>query len=153
MKYNNHIYSIIHDKIDPWIMQCPHKSKDDIFVDMLKDMENNMSFPLEKDDMVFYMMPETPWLAKLHVFSNTKTATQAIKSARFLTAYMFDNVKTLNKIYGITPHQKFLRMIHKIGWKQEGVLSKSYLTENGDMVDQYIFGVTREEYERKFITL
>jgi hypothetical protein len=131
-------------------MQCPHKSKDEIFVDMLKDMENNQCFPLEKDDMVFYMMPETPWLAKLHVFSNTKTATQAIKSARYLTSYMFDNVKTLKKIYGITPHKKFVRMIGKIGWVQEGVLSKSYLTEEGEMVDQYIFGITKEEYEQKY---
>ena len=113
-------------------------------------MENNQCFPLEKDDMVFYMMPETPWLAKLHVFSNTKTATQAIKSARYLTSYMFDNVKTLKKIYGITPHKKFVRMIGKIGWVQEGVLSKSYLTEEGEMVDQYIFGITKEEYEQKY---
>jgi hypothetical protein len=147
MKYNNHIYEIIHAKIDPWIMQCPHKTKDEIFIDMLRDMDNNITFPLEKDDMVFYMMPETPWLAKLNVFSDTKNAKQALTSAIYLTDYMFENMKTLRKIYGISPHKKFVRMINKIGWKQEGVLSESFLDKNGDMVDQYVFGVTRDEFK------
>jgi hypothetical protein len=146
MKYKKYIYDILYEKIDPWTAQCPHKTKDQIFETMLSDMDKNLAFPAEKDGMIFYIMPETPWLARLHLYSATKTVKQTISAGKYLTSFMFDSIKTLEKIYGITPHQKFVRVAHKFGWRQEGVLSRSYLTRDEKLVDQYMFGITRPEY-------
>jgi hypothetical protein len=140
------ILEIIYKKLDPWLMEDPQKTKDQIFSEILLDIKSGVSFPFEHDGMVFYVMPETKWRARLHLFSDTKSNKIATHSAKELTTLLFDNINSLEKLYGITPHKKFIRVVHKFGWKHEGTLTQSYFSKSGKMLDQYLFGISKQEF-------
>lgn len=137
---------IIYEQIDPWIFQSPEKTKDQIFEDILSDIENGRSIPVEKDGFIFYIVPETKWLARVHMFSKAKDSITALSASMFLTNFIFDSTK-VNKLYGITSLKSMLKVSERVGWKHEGTLTQSFMTENGDFKDQYIFGVTRKQNE------
>jgi hypothetical protein len=141
------ILEIIYKKLDPWSMETPQKTKDQIFNEILIEIDTKQAFPIEKDGMVFYVMPETPQRARLHLFSDTKDPGTAICSAKWLTNFIFCNINSLEKLYGITPHKKFLRVVQKFGWKHEGTITHSHLTRLNEMKDQYVFGISRLEYK------
>lgn len=137
---------IIYEQIDPWTFQSPEKTKDEIFETILYDIKHGRSIPLEKDGFIYYVVPETKWLARVHMFSKSNNAILALKASMFLTNFIFDNTK-VNKLYGITPLKSMLKVSERVGWKHEGTLTQSFMTENGDYKDQYIFGVTRKQNE------
>jgi len=137
---------IIYNKLDPWSFENPDKTKDQLFAEILADIKAKHAFPIEKDRLVFYVMPETQQRARLHLFADTRNTKKAIQSAKWLTNFLFCNIVSLEKIYGITPHKKLLRTIHLFGWKHEGTLTHSHLSETGKMEDQFVFGVTRHEF-------
>jgi hypothetical protein len=83
------ILEVIYKKLDPWSMETPEKTKDQIFAEMLKEIDARIAFPIEKDGMVFYVMPETKQRARLHVFSDTKDPITTIRSAKWLTNFLF----------------------------------------------------------------
>lgn len=139
--------NIIYEKLDPWIMEEPQKTKDQIFAEMLQELRVKRAFLLERNSLVFYLMPETNWRARIHVFSAVSSRKVGIQTAKELTYYLFCNINSLQKLYGFTPHKKFLPTISKFGWKHEGVLTSSHLLKTGELVDQYIFGITRSECE------
>lgn len=143
------ILEIIYKKLDPWSMETPEKTKDQIFAEMLKEIDNRVAFPIEKNGMVFYVMPETNQRARLHLFSDTKDVKTAIQSAKWLTNFLFCNINSLEKLYGITPHHKFLRIISRVGWFYEGTITHSHFTRDGQMRDQYVFGVTRPQHKQQ----
>lgn len=143
---NSRAFEIIYETLDPWTMEDPTSSKDQIFSGLIQDVKDGIAFPFERNDMVFYVMPETKYRARLHLFSQTKDAGTTVKTGRELTKYMFDNIKPLQKIYGITPHQKMILVAKRIGWKHEGTLHGSYYSMSGEMKDQYLFGVTRQDF-------
>ena len=136
----------MHDKVDPWMLQTPDNTKDEIFQGMLADMRNGVAYPFYKNKLIFYTIPETKWLYRIHLFSQYEgSLNQLYEDGRYLTNYLFDNYSDLQKLYGITPHVGMQRVGPKIGWKLEGVLSKSHMKKNMTLVDQRVFGVTREE--------
>lgn len=137
---------IIYKKLDPWSFENPDKTKDQLFEEILDDIKAKVSFPIEKNGMVFYVMPETQQRARLHLFSDTYSVKTSIESAKWLTNFLFTKINSLEKLYGITPHSKFLRTIHRFGWKHEGTLTHSHLSKSGKMVDQYVFGVTKHDF-------
>lgn len=136
--------SIIYEQIDPWIFQSPEKTKDEIFNEIVDDIRNGRSIPLEKDGFILYLVPETRWLARVHMFAKTESAVTSLNAFTFLTNLIFDSSK-VEKLYGINHFKKVIKISEKIGWKHEGTLTKSFMTKNGDLKDQYIFGITREE--------
>lgn len=135
---------IIYEQIDPWIFQAPEKTKDEIFNEMVDDIRSGKSLPLEKDGFIFYLVPETKWLARVHMFAKNSKPIDSLKASIFLTNLIFDNSK-VDKLYGITPLKAMIKVSEKIGWKHEGGLTKSFMTKDGELKDQYIFGVTRTE--------
>lgn len=138
---------IIYEQIDPWVFQSPEKTKDEIFSDIVDDIKNGRSIPLEKDGFIFYIVPETRWLARVHMFAKNSNAIDSLKASIFLTNLVFDNSK-VNKLYGITPLKSMIKVSERVGWKHEGTLSKSFMTKEGNIKDQYIFGITREENQK-----
>jgi hypothetical protein len=143
---NAYALDVIYKKLDPWTMEDPESSKDKIFAGILQDIKNGIAFPFERNGMVFYVMPETKFRARLHLFSDTRDFRTSVSTAKELTRFMFGSIKSLQKIYGITPHQKMIRVAKKIGWNHEGTLSRAYYSKSGEMTDQYVFGVTRNEF-------
>lgn len=144
-KFRKEIYELIYDSIDPWLWQMPNDSKDEIFKGMVYDIENHIAFPFEKNGLMFYIKPENIWLYRVHMFSKTKSLTKTIENSVHITDHLFDTCKDLQKIYGLNPFKGFTRMIHRAGWQNEGVLTKSLMTKEGVMIDQYVYGITREQ--------
>jgi hypothetical protein len=135
---------IIYEQIDPWTFQSPEKNKDEIFNEIVNDIREGRSLPLEKDSFIFYIVPETKWLARIHMFSKSINHITSINACGFLTNLVFDNSK-VEKLYGINPFKTMTKISEKIGWKHEGTLEKSFMTKEGNLKDQYIFGITREQ--------
>lgn len=148
---NKKALEILYKKLDPWSMETPEKTKDQIFAEILKEIQHKKAFVLESNNVVFYLMPETKYRARLHLFSDVKSLKEGISGSNELTNFLFCNINNLQKIYGITPHKKFLPIIHKFGWRHEGILTNSYLSKDGKIIDQFIFGITRNEYEKHLI--
>jgi hypothetical protein len=141
---NKEVAQIIYEQIDPWIFQAPEKTKDDIFVDIEQDIKSGKSLPLEKDGFILYIVPETKWLARVHMFAKNNSPIKSLKAGIFLTDLIFNNSKVM-KLYGITPLKSMVKVSERIGWKHEGTITKSFMTKEGDLKDQYVFGITREE--------
>jgi hypothetical protein len=141
---NEKVAQIIYDQIDPWIFQAPEKTKDDIFGDIEQDIKSGKSLPLEKDGFILYIVPETKWLARVHMFAKSSNHIKSLHSGIFLTDLIFNNSKVM-KLYGITPLKSMIKVSERIGWKHEGTITKSFMTKEGDLKDQYVFGITREE--------
>jgi hypothetical protein len=137
------LFEVIYENIDPWMMQTPDQSKDQIYSGILLDIKRKISFPLEYDGMVFYLIPETKWLARLHLFSSVKNPIKALNAARHLTRKTFMMIPSLKKIYGITPHMKLKKVCEKVNWKLEGTLTSSFMSSAGKLKDQYIIGIER----------
>ena len=135
---------IIYEQIDPWIFQSPEKTKDEIFGEIELDIKTGRSLPLEKDGFIFYVVPETKWLARVHIFAKNNSPIKSLKASVFLTDLIFDNSKVM-KLYGITSLKSMIKVSERIGWKHEGKITKSFMTKEGNLEDQYIFGITREE--------
>ncbi len=135
---------IIYEQIDPWTFQSPEKTKDEIFNEIELDIKNGKSLPLEKDGFIFYLVPETKWLARVHMFAKNDNPIKSLKASVFLTDLIFDNSKVM-KLYGITSLKSMIKVSERIGWKHEGKITKSFMTKEGNLEDQYIFGITREE--------
>lgn len=144
---NEKVARIIYEQIDPWIFQSPEKTKDDIFSEIEIDIKSGRSLPLEKDGFIFYIVPETKWLARVHMFAKSTNPIKSLNASIFLTDLIFNNSKVM-KLYGITSLKSMLKVSEKIGWKHEGTITKSFMTKEGDLKDQYIFGITREENEK-----
>lgn len=144
MLVNTNTYQSLYEKIDPWMLQVPGKTKDQIFQDMVIDIESKKSFPFEKDGVIFYIIPETKWLYRLHLFSTAKAYKAGINAGKFLTNFIFDNT-SVEKLYGITPLTSLLKASTKFGWVHEGTLKNSFMNEEHILKDQYVFGVTRNE--------
>lgn len=144
---NEKVARIIYEQIDPWIFQSPEKTKDDIFNEIEIDIKSGRSLPLEKDGFIFYIVPETKWLARVHMFAKSTNPIKSLNASIFLTDLIFNNSKVM-KLYGITSLKSMLKVSEKIGWKHEGTITKSFMTKEGDLKDQYIFGITREENEK-----
>lgn len=138
---------IIYEQIDPWVFQSPEKTKDEIFNEIVSDIRIGRSLPLEKDGFILYIVPETKWLARIHMFSKTSNHIISLKSFEFLTNLIFDSSK-VQKLYGINHFKTAVKLSEKVGWKHEGTLSKSFMTKEGNLKDQYIFGITREENQK-----
>lgn len=137
---------IIYEQIDPWIFQSPDKTKDEIFNDILEDIKAGKSLPLEKDGFILYLVPETKWLVRVHMFAKSKNPIDSLKASIFLTDLIFDNSKVM-KLYGITALKSMVKVSERIGWKHEGTITKSFMTKEGNLKDQYVFGITRNENE------
>jgi hypothetical protein len=147
MPYKKEVYEILYQRIDPWIMQAPDQSKDVLFQVMVKDLEDGYTLAFENHGMIFYVEPENIWLCRLHIFSDAKTPIKMLKGVVENTNQIFDNMKTVKKLYGITPLKSIVKVSEKVGWKHEGTLKDSFMQKDGTLKDQYVFGVTRNENE------
>ena len=116
---------------------------------IVSDLKDKRTFAVHKSDVVFYVTPDSPWVARLHVFTVDEGVflRQRFKAGNELTQYIFRNTP-IEKIYGITNNKKFLSLAKYAKWKpgQEGVLTKSYHTSDGNLVDQIIISVNKSEF-------
>lgn len=147
MPFKKEIYNTLYTRVDPWIMQTPQIQKDHIFQGMVSDLETGYSLALEKDGVVFYFVPENEWFYRMHLFSTTDSVTKGIAAGNYLTSQIFDLMPKLQKVYGITPLKSLIRVSEKFGWKHEGTIVESFMTKEGVLKDQYVFGVTKKENE------
>lgn len=147
MKNTDTIKKIIYDNIDPVAMQSPDATKDEIFDTIIKGLEANLSFALTKNDVVMVFVPEGVALLKMHFFSNNK-GFSIVDANLHMCNYVFRN-SNYQKIYGVTANKKMVKYAIRARWKHEGTLTKSFLDANGNLVDQYILGLTREDSLRE----
>lgn len=147
------IAEIIWHDIHEESFQLGDISKDKIFDKITNDLKNRETFALIKDDVVFHCAPDSAYVVRLNLFTiNDGVFGRArLKAATELTKYIFTYTPFL-KIYGVTANKKFLAMAKYTKWLpgQEGVISKSYMTKDGELVDQYLIGVNKEDFMRQF---
>lgn len=148
------IEQIIWNNLSPITNQNPNKSNEDIFIDIKNGLKNSLYFAIKDENLVFMFEKDTFYTAKMHIFSENEKglARQFYSSGIAVIKYFFDNTE-FQKVWGFSSDERFVSIVEKSGfWKNEGTLTKSFVNENGELIDQYIFGVTREdcyEYLRK----
>ena len=149
------IEQIIWNNLTPIINQNPNKTKEEVFEMFKKGMVNSEHYLAIKDGkLVFLFENNSYYTTKMHIFSENGKglARQFYASGINVIKYFFDNTR-IQKVWGMSNDKRFVKIVEKSGfWKNEGTLTKSFVNENGELIDQYIFGVTREdcyEYLRK----
>jgi len=143
------ILEIVWQDLNVEAVQTPSRTRQEIFNKIVSDLKEKRSFAVHKSDVVFYITPDSPWVARLHIFTVNDNVflRQRFNAGTELTRYIFRNT-TLEKIYGVTANKNFLALAKYAKWKpgQEGILTKSYKTSDGNLVDQYIISVNRSEF-------
>jgi|688.fasta_scaffold442477_3 hypothetical protein len=143
------ILDIIWKDLDVEAAQMPSRTKQEIFNKICSDLKAKTTFAIHKSDVVFLVIPDSPWVARLHIFTVDEGVNmrERMKAGKELTAFIFRNTK-IEKVYGVTANKKFITMGKYAGWKpgQEGVLSKSYHTNDGKLIDQFIVSVNKSEF-------
>lgn len=138
------IIAVVSKNLDREALQCYHLNDAQLYSSYLRAIEFPSNVVVEHEGFVFWGNQETPYVLRIHVFSSTKTS-NIMKCARVLTERLF-NEHPFIKIYGVTPNKKFHALALKAGWKDDGILSKSFLKSEGTIIDQYIFSAYREDY-------
>jgi hypothetical protein len=143
------ILDIIWKDLDVEAAQMPGRTNQEIFNKICADLKAKTTFAIHKSDVVFYAEPDSPWVARLHVFTVDEGVfgRERLNAAAELTRFMFRNTK-LEKIYGVTANRKFIAMAKYSKWKpgQEGILTKSYKNNDGQLIDQYLISVNRSDF-------
>lgn len=147
------IAEIIWHDIHEESFQIQGITKDKIFTKITNDLKNRETFALIKDDVVFHCAPESDHVIRLNLFTVNDgiSLRNRFKAGSELTKYIFTNSPFI-KIYGVTANRKFLALAKYAKWLpgQEGTVSKSYMTKDGELVDQYLIGVNKEDFMRQF---
>lgn len=119
-------------------------TKEQIFNSIVELIEDPATIVKEKYGFVMMYVPETPYLYKVHLFSDCKMY-DVVRGAREITVEMFNETHAV-KLYGITSSKGITHGSSRSGWKLEGTLTKSYMCANGTLKDQYIMAACREDY-------
>ena len=147
------IAEVIYHDIHEESFQIGEISKDKIYDKITKDLKNRETFALIKDDVVFHCSPESAYVVRLNLFTvnDGVFGRTRLRAATELTKYIFTNTPFI-KIYGVTANDKFLAMAKYTKWLpgQEGIITKSYMTNDGQLIDQYLIGVNKEDFMRQF---
>jgi len=143
------ILDIIWKDLDEEAAQMPSRTKQEIFNKICSDLKAKTTFAIHKSDVVFYVEPDSPWVARIHIFTVDEGVfgRERLKAAAELTSFIFRNTK-FEKLYGVTANKKFILMAKYSKWKpgQEGILTKSYKTKDGQLIDQYLISVNKSEF-------
>lgn len=147
------IAEIIWHDIHEESFQIQGITKDKIFKKITNDLKNRETFALIKDDVVFHCAPESDHVIRLNLFTvnDGVFGRTRLRAATELTKYIFTNTPFI-KIYGVTANDKFLAMAKYTKWLpgQEGIITKSYMTNDGQLVDQHLIGVNKQEFMTQF---
>jgi hypothetical protein len=147
------IGEIIYEDIDEEAVQVNGVNKNQIFRKIITDLEKKNTFAFLKDDVVFHCTPDSDYVVRLNLFTVNEGifGRKRLRAATELTKYIFTNTPYV-KIYGVTANEKFLAMAKYTKWLpgQEGIVSKSYMTKDGRLIDQYLIGVNKEDFMRQF---
>jgi hypothetical protein len=137
------IRQIIYNNVDPYVSQNFKLTKDEIFEGICKNLDNGNYFAAELNDFVVLFCPETQFVSKVHLFSENKTYS-TLKNINLISKHYFDNTPCL-KLYGLMSDRRIYVSSLRSGWKHQGIITKSFVLKNGDVVDQYITGITKTE--------
>jgi hypothetical protein len=147
------IGEIIYNDLHEESFQISGLTKDQIFQKIVTDMKQRKTFAFIKDDVVFHCSPDSEYVIRLNLFTinDGVFGRTRLKAATELTKHIFTNTPYI-KIYGVTANKKFLAMAKYTRWLpgQEGIISKSYMTKDGQLIDQYLIGVNKEDFMRQF---
>ena len=142
---DNNPLKILYDNLDPWMHQMPHYTRDELFAGVLVNLKDSRAFFDHEDGLFLYFVPENKWLSKVHFYSNNHSY-KSVKNLRAIITRFFNNT-TFEKLVGITPLGGFVKASERTGIGQiEGILTQSHMTEEGKLIDQYIFGINRKDY-------
>lgn len=144
MNENNPL-KILYDNLDPWMHQMPQYTRDELFAGVLENLKNKRAFFDYEDGLFLYFVPENSWLVKVHFYSNNHSY-KSVKNLKKIISRFFEGTN-FQKLVGVTPLEGFLKASERTGiGRIEGILTKSHMTKDGDLIDQYIFGINRDDY-------
>lgn len=136
---------ILYDNLDPWMHQMPQYTRDELFAGVLTNLKEKRAFFDHEYGLFLYFVPENSWLVKVHFYSNNHSY-KSVKNLKKIITRFFVNTK-FEKLIGITPVSGFLKASERTGiGRIEGILTQSHMTKDGELIDQYIFGINRKDY-------
>lgn len=138
------IIRVVSKNLDKEALQCYHLNDAQLYTSYINALNYGSNVVVEDNGLVFWGMMETPYLLRIHVFSSKFNYSIVEGSAR-LTKRLFEMIPLI-KIYGTTPNKGFIALAKKAGWKEDGVLSKSFLKADGTIIDQFMFSAYREDF-------
>lgn len=92
-------------------------------------------------DSVFLVMRKTKFVAELHLFSEEKSFGIIRNFKKFLIEFW--NTTDFVKLEAVFNKPQLCNIVKKVGFKQEGFIEKSYMLPNGELSNEYLYGVSR----------
>jgi hypothetical protein len=140
----NRILEIVKNNMDQEALQCWSISPDQMFQRYAQSLQMGGVLAVEAGGYVIWGNFESSYVLRIHIFSDQKSF-GVVDSLRTLTRHLFYHYPLI-KIYGVTPNRGFVKMSARAGWKHDGMLPKSFITNEGILKDQYILSAYREDY-------
>ena len=141
----NWVQQLIHDTVDPWVVQEPDMSNKDILQAILveNDEEGNMFVGSRTANTVMMVRRSTPWVADVHLFTDNKNMWEVISATKKAQEYVLNNTM-FEKLEMRTSLRSMEILAERCGWNKEGIHPASVMSPEGVLLSDISYGLTKE---------
>lgn len=140
------VQELIYETIDPWIVQEPTLSKDDLLAAIMFENQegDNMFMGTKQYNTAIMIRRVTPWVADIHIFSKQKDPWKIVKASRAAQQWIFDNTD-FHRLEMRTHLKGVCKLAQRCGWTKEGEHSEAVCLKDGTFVTEYTYGIVKDE--------
>lgn len=103
-------------------------------------------YGIEKYRVVVIVVAQSQFVGEVHIFSESKDNWGLVKALKALTKWYWKNSDHI-KLEMRSPYPQIAKLAKRCGFEYEGTRRKSFVLQNGDILDELEYGLVRpEEY-------
>lgn len=139
-------WGVIWNNLDTTIVQQPSYSKEEVFNSLYREWQLGEIQILgsSKYKGVAVLRPESEFVIDVHIFSDSENQWDVVKGFRNIANWIWSNTPYI-KIEMRTHLTKVCALAKRLGFKEEGVRKRSFVTNNGTIIDEYEYGLVKPE--------
>lgn len=139
------ITKLLQETVDPWTIQEPSMTKDEIIESMMEEQgENRAVFIGSKDaNTVLYIRKSTHIVADVHLFSKNDNPWQVVRAIKRIQSWVLDNTD-FSRLEMRTHKEDVCKLAERCGWSREGSHPEAVKTAEGVYLTEYSYGLLKQ---------
>lgn len=139
------VKDLILKKIDPWIVQEPSMSKEEILESIIVEhmQGENLFMGSKHYNTVLLARASTPWVADVHLISDCNKPWKIVETIKKAQQHIFSNTDFV-RLEMRTHMKNVCKLAERCGWSKEGEHPMAVKLEDGTFITEYSYGITNE---------